>query len=191
MTLTGSGQISFNDIRVELNVPSQSPFSISQAATDGYAYINRCTGVYPSPSAPFAISSWYGYNHSDTGSLFYTLTGPEANSIDACLLSPAASVLVYTRDQIEFYADTGDGFTARTCRGSGPSAGYYLIDGSSPSEWAEFSGLSLVATGSCTTTTTTTTTTAACLPNGQPCTNPTQCCSMFCDVGITDVCIDP
>lgn len=180
MTLTGSGQISFNDIRVELDVPSQAPFSLASAATDTYGYINRCTGMYPNSSAPHAISEWYGYDHSDTGSLFYTLTGPEASSAVACLLSPAANTLVYTRDQIEWYADNGDGYTARTCRGSGPSSGYYLIDGSTPTMWVEFSGLTRVATGSCTTTTTTTTTTAGCLGLGEPCTLPQQCCSFLC-----------
>jgi hypothetical protein len=64
MTLTGSGQISFNDLRVELGISSQSPFSITSASTGLYVAINTSSPSYPNSSAPHAISEWYSYNHT-------------------------------------------------------------------------------------------------------------------------------
>lgn len=66
MTLTGSGQISFNDLRVELGVSGQAPFSIASASTGVYATINTNSPSYPNASEPHAISEWYSYNHSAT-----------------------------------------------------------------------------------------------------------------------------
>lgn len=64
MTLNGSGQISFNDLRVELGVSSQAPFSITSAATGVYATINTNSPSKPDASTPHAISEWYSYNHN-------------------------------------------------------------------------------------------------------------------------------
>lgn len=64
MTLPSSGQISFNDLRVELGISTQAPFSITTAATNGYVTINTNSPSYPNVSAPHAISEWYGYNHN-------------------------------------------------------------------------------------------------------------------------------
>jgi len=47
MTLPASGQISFNDLRVELGIPTQAPFSITTAATNGYVTINTNSPSYP------------------------------------------------------------------------------------------------------------------------------------------------
>jgi len=86
MTLTGSGQISFNDLRVELGVSSQAPFSIASASTGVYATINTNSPSYPNSSTPHQISEWYSYNHSAAGTC-NTLTGFETsniNSINEC-----------------------------------------------------------------------------------------------------------
>jgi hypothetical protein len=64
MTLPASGQISFNDLRVELGISSQAPFSITTAATNGYVTINTNSPSYPNSSTPHAISEWYSYNHN-------------------------------------------------------------------------------------------------------------------------------
>jgi hypothetical protein len=79
MTLTGSGQISFNDLRVELGVSSQAPFSITSAATGVYATINTNSPSYPNSSTPHQISEWYSYNHN--AATCYTLTGFEISGI--------------------------------------------------------------------------------------------------------------
>lgn len=65
MVLPASGQISFNDLRVELGIPTQAPFSITTAATNGYVTINTAGSANsPDTSAPHAISEWYNYNHT-------------------------------------------------------------------------------------------------------------------------------
>ena len=64
MTLPSSGQISFNDLRVELGISTQAPFSITTAATSGYVTINTNSPSYPNASTPHAISEWYNYNHN-------------------------------------------------------------------------------------------------------------------------------
>lgn len=66
MALPLSGTISMNDIRVELGVPSQSPFSLSAASVGAYATINICSASRPNSTSPYSISEWYGYNHSAT-----------------------------------------------------------------------------------------------------------------------------
>lgn len=64
MALPSSGQISFNDLRTELGIPSQTSFSITSAATGGYVAINQNSPSKPNSTAPHAISEWYGYNHT-------------------------------------------------------------------------------------------------------------------------------
>lgn len=63
MVLPSSGQISFNDIRVELNVSTQSPFSITDAVTGVYKTLNPAASPQPDTATPHAISEWYGYDH--------------------------------------------------------------------------------------------------------------------------------
>lgn len=65
MTLPASGQISFNDLRVEIGVPSQAPFSIADAATGVYGPINTSSPSFPNSSTPHQISEWYSYTHSN------------------------------------------------------------------------------------------------------------------------------
>lgn len=64
MPLPSSGQISFSNLRTELGIPSQAPFSITSAATGGYVTINQSSPSKPNSTAPHAISEWYGYNHT-------------------------------------------------------------------------------------------------------------------------------
>lgn len=64
MALPTSGLISANNIRTELGIPSQAPFSITSAATGGYVTINQSSPSKPNSTTPHAISEWYGYNHS-------------------------------------------------------------------------------------------------------------------------------
>ena len=66
MPLPPSGQLSMNDIRVELGVPSQAPMSLQAASIGTYGTINVCSVSRPNGSAPYAISEWYGYCHACT-----------------------------------------------------------------------------------------------------------------------------
>ena len=50
MALTGSGQISMNDIRIELGVPSESPFGINEARLGTYVAINQFSASKPPSS---------------------------------------------------------------------------------------------------------------------------------------------
>lgn len=78
MTLPSSGNtISFNDLRVELGISSQAPFSISTAATNGYVNINTSASPFPDSATPHAISEWYSYQHCKSlGSFNYSQTTP-------------------------------------------------------------------------------------------------------------------
>jgi hypothetical protein len=157
MTLTGSGQISFNDIRVELNVPSQSPFTLGESSRNIYATIQQCQTPFPSSTNPDSISEWYGYNHSATASLTIneaSMDYTSSNCTDACnaLAVGNDSLQAYTRDSSNYYGDA-------TCI-AGLTAGYYADNGrvncytvvGSPAS------ITISACGSTTTTTTTTTT---------------------------------
>ncbi len=65
MALPASGPLSFNDIRVELGISSQSPFSIATAVTDGYdpgTVDRQFATTFPNSTTPHAVSEWYSYN---------------------------------------------------------------------------------------------------------------------------------
>ena len=64
MALQSSGQISMSQIRAELGVSGQAPFSLDTAENGGYAAINTCGSPRPSSNNPASMSEWYSYNHS-------------------------------------------------------------------------------------------------------------------------------
>lgn len=78
MTLPSSGnQISFGDIRIELGVSGQAPFSITSASTNQYVNINTSASPFPDSATPHAISEWYSYQHCKSlGSFSYSQTTP-------------------------------------------------------------------------------------------------------------------
>jgi hypothetical protein len=83
MALPASGQLSMNDIRVELGVPSQAPMSLQAASIGTYATINTCSPSRPNSSSPYAISEWYSYCH--TCPCFSDITSdPETTVTEAC-----------------------------------------------------------------------------------------------------------
>lgn len=84
MTLPASGQISFNDLRVELGIPSQAPFSITTAATSGYVAINTNSPSRPNSSTPHAISEWYSYNHNYSTTTTTTTSTSTTTTTQAC-----------------------------------------------------------------------------------------------------------
>ncbi len=74
MTLPSSGTISANDIRVELGVPSQAPFSYGEAAQGAYATINIWSSSKPQAYGPFLLSSWYSYDHNAPSPNLFTFS---------------------------------------------------------------------------------------------------------------------
>ena len=64
MALPLSGQISMNDIRVELGISTQSPFGLDEARNGTYVTLNGCSPYLPPTGGTISLSDWYGYNHS-------------------------------------------------------------------------------------------------------------------------------
>lgn len=79
MALPSSGQISMSQIRTELGIPSQAPFSLDTAENGGYVAINQNSTSRPSASNPAAMSEWYSYDHSAAG-----CNAPTINSVTRC-----------------------------------------------------------------------------------------------------------
>lgn len=61
MALPASGQISMDDIRVELGVPTQSPFGLNEARNGTYVAINQFSPSKPPSSGQVSLASWYSY----------------------------------------------------------------------------------------------------------------------------------
>ena len=66
MALPGSGTISMNDIRIELGVPSQAPFSLDTARAGGYVALNPYSPTLPPSTGTVSLASWYSYCQSCT-----------------------------------------------------------------------------------------------------------------------------
>jgi len=64
MALPASGQISMDDIRIELGVPTQIDFGLDQARDGDYGAINQCSTYKPPSTGQISLSDWYGYNHT-------------------------------------------------------------------------------------------------------------------------------
>ena len=76
MALPSSGTLTMNAIRIELGIPTQSPFSLDTAENGGYVTINVCSPSRPSSGNPAAMSEWYSYNHTATCTPTPTPTPP-------------------------------------------------------------------------------------------------------------------
>lgn len=155
MALPSSGTLKFSDIRTELNVTGQTPFSIDAAENGTYATINQCSAQRPSSANPAAVSEWYSYNHTGGASTYLTgAEGPESTSTAACNRLAIDALTIYTANSLYY--------TNSTCA-TLVTNGFYR--NSAATTWYEFSGGAQVNTGACAGTTTTTTTTIACTCN--------------------------
>jgi hypothetical protein len=77
MALPASGQISMDDIRTELGVPTQSPFGLNQARLGTYANINQFSPSKPPSSGQVSLASWYNYCQNcgyNSGTFYYSGT---------------------------------------------------------------------------------------------------------------------
>lgn len=64
MALPLSGPLSLNDIRVEQNQSTKSPYSLINASVGaaGYSIINQDSPIPPLNTSPYSISEWRGYS---------------------------------------------------------------------------------------------------------------------------------
>jgi len=126
MVLPSTGNtISFNDIRIELGISSQAPFSIDTAENGGYVAINKCANPFPASANPAAISEWWSYDH-DVSSIEIGLTDSNATSCsDACAQFVNGDVILYyNQGQTTVYTDT----TCNTLAGASFTTYYADID---------------------------------------------------------------
>jgi|LauGreDrversion4_2_1035121.scaffolds.fasta_scaffold190691_2 hypothetical protein len=84
MPLPTSGAISLSQIRAELGVPSQAPFSLNTATNGGYATVNTCSNNYPISTDPDSVSEWLGYCHSCTCGYYFCMGFSTASCATAC-----------------------------------------------------------------------------------------------------------
>ena len=64
MALPASGPISMDAIRIELGVPSESPFGINEARLGTYVAINQFSASKPPSSGTASLSDWQSYSQS-------------------------------------------------------------------------------------------------------------------------------
>lgn len=133
MALPSSGQISMNDIRIELGVPSQSPFGLNEARNGTYVTLNPSSPTLPPSTGQVSLSSWYGYSQTGGGSPTYNFQaarGTTGGTGTAC--SNAAGGLWFTT--LYSYTDTSfvDGNTYYNSSGVAYNGGnLYFSDGAS------------------------------------------------------------
>ena len=74
MALPASGPISMDAIRIELGVPSESPFGINEARLGTYVAINQFSASKPPSSGTASLSDWYSYSQTggyNSGTFYY------------------------------------------------------------------------------------------------------------------------
>lgn len=114
MALPSSGQLSLNNIRTELGIPSQSPFSLTTAAEGGYVTINSSSPSRPSASKPHKISDWYGYNHTYSAARTMSITFERLNGGTLSAFKNGTNVLTLTTSNtISTSISPGDTFFGR------------------------------------------------------------------------------
>lgn len=84
MTLPANGQLGMSDIRNELQVVSQSPFSLSGATMGAYKALNNCSPVKPNQTTPYQISEWYSYCQLCACNLFCVSSGSTSCNCGGC-----------------------------------------------------------------------------------------------------------
>lgn len=139
--LTGSGQISFDDIRIQLGIPSQSPFTLASASLGLYVAINTSSPSKPNASAPHSISEWYGYDHNYVVCYDQSLAYDFSSELTACGNIPNS----YDSDTATVNYGTVLYVDATSCTVEAAS-GYYAESGTS---WYYFNGSTVTSNGSC------------------------------------------
>ena len=107
MALPGSGTISMDMIRIELGVPSQSPFGLNEARSGTYAAINPNSTYKPPSSGTVSLSDWYGYNHTQAGYDIYIMFEygcDGVNCVDNELEAYGAFTVGFSPNYTRYYA---------------------------------------------------------------------------------------
>lgn len=161
MALPLSGTLTMNQIRAELGIPAQAPFSLDTAENGGYVALNPCSPYLPSSGNPASISEWYGYNHTinccggATCYAFnvYILAGVGCTSV--CGQTP--NTTIYTCSSA---LNPGVNFSFNSnCQAPGSTYSGAMTDGT---YCYTFTGFSIDTKTSCAVTTTTTAPPANC-----------------------------
>lgn len=108
MALQSDGQISMNNVRTELGISSQSPFSLKNAELSNYVNINQDSPAKPNEASPHTLSEWYAYDHN-----YVANTPPEASNFTIDISENA-----YTYKDIDLIGTDADG----------DSLTYFIID---------------------------------------------------------------
>ena len=123
MALPSSGPISLGDIRTELGSLLNN-FSLEGAENGDYGAINQNSADKPNGIAPYAVSEWYGYNHTASPSLTAVTLFYAATLIFACGGSPNTTYYVDGTTLIN------SSFIYTDAAGTNPAAdGWYQRDG--------------------------------------------------------------
>ena len=127
MALPASGQISMDDIRVELGVPTQSPFGLNEARSGTYVALNQNSPTLPPSSGQVSLSDWYSYNQNAGPSYnYYNVTRYDCFPCafnESSLVARTTSPTTLTNN---YYYNNGDGYVYLVASSAaGPS---YTID---------------------------------------------------------------
>jgi len=119
MVLPSTGNtISFNQIRIELGISSQAPFSIETAENGGYVALNKCAVPQPSSANPASISEWWSYDNSAVSTEIGLMDSSTVSCADVCSQPVDGDTTLYwNTGQTTVYTDT-------TCNTLAP-VGYY------------------------------------------------------------------
>lgn len=110
--LPSSGLITMGDIRTELGVPSQAPFSLNTATNGGYGSINPASPNKPSGADPDALSEWYGYDHN-TGNVTMNVNLDPGVTLTSRFFKNGSQFLLMTSSGTSFgLIEPGDTFYA-------------------------------------------------------------------------------
>ncbi len=173
MVLPSTGNlISFNQIRIELGVPSQPGFDIGRAADGFFSPIQNCENPYPTPTNPDAISEWWSYDQSKKASFFADgKTGDTCYNI--CNGAVSCNVSVYSFNSLYYTGDNvcttliNTKFIPPTACSGGTFSGQTCYT---------FTNGTITATEICT----------LCSPLGDACIDGSTCCSGACCNGFCD-----
>lgn len=126
MVLPSTGNtISFNDIRIELGISTQAPFSIETAENGGYVAINKCANPYPSSADPASISEWWSYDNSAAAVELGLMDSNPTSCADACAEAVSGDVILYyNQGQTTLFTDN----TCNTLASNGVTTYYADID---------------------------------------------------------------
>ena len=142
MVLPSTGNtISFNQIRIELGIPSQSLFSIETAENGGYGALNKCAVPQPSPTNPASISEWWSYDNNAVSTEIGVMDTSAISCADVCSQGIAGTVtLWWNTGQTTVYTDS-------TCNTLAPAA--YYADMNREFCYTIFSAGTLYSTTNC------------------------------------------